>query len=431
MATSTTFDTPGTHAYEVPPRVTEIEAVLQGAEGGDGGPGSSTGGTGTGASGAKGGELIGTIGVSPGADFEALVGGVGGDGEQGFGTDPEGAGGSSPLTPGGDGGRGAYEDDNHQTGAGGGGGGETGLRRTADSTVVGRAGGGGGGGGGFADDTDGDAMGGGGGGGGGPGGAGGRAGDADSTANDTGNEPGADAGGSGPGGDGGHGGEVGTTNGQPGSGGGTASHADFTVSSSTTGGAPAGAGAVTIREPPKYPANAEVVDHDNTSVGFEWDDTTDEDGYVVEFRLAGASSWTQFSDLPADTTTETVTGLQEGRDYEFRIGAYDDVGTSYTPALTQRTDLPAPTQIEVTNADSQNVLPGITAEIAWVDNATDEAGYRVYLSTDLWDTQTLVSGDLAADTESYTADDLLHGERYQVGVAVFTQDTEVLVRENV
>jgi uncharacterized repeat protein (TIGR01451 family) len=123
-----TFDTPGTHSFQVPAWVHEVDAAVYGAQGGDVpnavAAQSGTGGLGGGATGLP-------IPVTPGETLDVAVGGRGTDG-----------GGAAPPAPaGGSGGGGAGGAETIRSGAGGGG--ASAIRRGVQTLVL--VGGGGGG----------------------------------------------------------------------------------------------------------------------------------------------------------------------------------------------------------------------------------------------------------------------------------------------
>ena len=49
--------------------------------------------------------------------------------------------------------------------------------------------------------------------------------------------------------------------------------------------------------------------------------------YVIEFALVGSSTWSVFADGTSTTTSATVTGLTNGRTYQFRVRAVSSGGT--------------------------------------------------------------------------------------------------------
>jgi hypothetical protein len=57
----------------------------------------------------------------------------------------------------------------------------------------------------------------------------------------------------------------------------------------------------------------------------------------VEYRVSGALVWLPFDDGVSTATSVTVTGLLPAVTYEFRLGATNSVGTTYSDTLTVRT----------------------------------------------------------------------------------------------
>jgi hypothetical protein len=108
----------------------------------------------------------------------------------------------------------------------------------------------------------------------------------------------------------------------------------------------------------------------DTSVGLSWTDVDDENGYLVEYRESGGT-FSQFSDVGAGTTTETVTGLDGNTDYEFRVGAYNSGGTSYSGTKSATTDTTS-TSLSVGDAPTVSVsAPTATLSVTQVDPTAD------------------------------------------------------------
>jgi hypothetical protein len=62
--------------------------------------------------------------------------------------------------------------------------------------------------------------------------------------------------------------------------------------------------------------------------------------YLVEYRAVGQETWTRFAHPQSAETTQTVTGLVNGTEYEFQVLAVNAVGTS-SPPLTTAFAIPA------------------------------------------------------------------------------------------
>src|SRR5690606_10009265 len=115
----------------------------------------------------------------------------------------------------------------------------------------------------------------------------------------------------------------------------------------------------------------------------------------------------------------TVTGLQSGAAYSFRVRAKDGTVTpavysAYTNVVT--TTLPVPLATP-TNMAIANVGPD-WIQVTWQDNAVGESAYRVAMLPPGGDPNTpgdwvAVSGDLAPNTQTYTATGLLPNASYR------------------
>jgi PKD repeat protein len=96
----------------------------------------------------------------------------------------------------------------------------------------------------------------------------------------------------------------------------------------------------------------------NASVALAWTAPASTGGaaitdYVVQFRRTGTTSWTTFADGVRTTRTAVVTGLVNGRSYQFRVSAKNSVGTgaaSATVTATPRTVPGVPRSVAVSTA---------------------------------------------------------------------------------
>ncbi len=109
-----------------------------------------------------------------------------------------------------------------------------------------------------------------------------------------------------------------------------------------------------------------------TTADLAWtDNASDETGFDVQYRPAGAGAWTTASTVAADSTSAAVTGLSAGRRYEFRVVAKNAHGTTPSGVVALTMPPRAPTGLEGRPDGST------TVELAWTDNARGETGYRV------------------------------------------------------
>lgn len=83
-----------------------------------------------------------------------------------------------------------------------------------------------------------------------------------------------------------------------------------------------------------------VSSYTSTSASLWWSDPFSNGGspitdYAIQYRVRGAFSWTEFSDGTSTTAGVTITGLTRGANYEFRVGAVNSQGTSWSSAVSQ------------------------------------------------------------------------------------------------
>lgn len=93
---------------------------------------------------------------------------------------------------------------------------------------------------------------------------------------------------------------------------------------------------------PGAPTGLSVTSFTGTTVSLSWTAPVSDGGspltkYAVQYRASTTDTWSDAADVVADPvtdpipTTTTVTGLTKGTKYEFRVGAVNDVGTTWTP----------------------------------------------------------------------------------------------------
>jgi chitodextrinase len=132
--------------------------------------------------------------------------------------------------------------------------------------------------------------------------------------------------------------------------------------------------------PPSRPSHLKVTGVTSTSVGLAWSSSTDNVG-VIAYQVFSGSV---LVGMPAGTST-TISGLQEGRSYDFTVKALDAVFSlsreSATVTVTTGAFLDATSPTTPTNLSVVSVAPW-TAKLIWTgstDSGTGVAGYDVYV----------------------------------------------------
>lgn len=83
---------------------------------------------------------------------------------------------------------------------------------------------------------------------------------------------------------------------------------------------------------PTKPGTPEIVDWDKDRADLEWTPPQSDGGapiekYVIEMK-GKFGDWEFATEVPADTTKGTVTGLKEGQEYQFRVKAINAAGAA-------------------------------------------------------------------------------------------------------
>ena len=91
---------------------------------------------------------------------------------------------------------------------------------------------------------------------------------------------------------------------------------------------------------PSAPRDVHVTSAVDSSVSLSWSAPRDDGGsaltqYVVEKREALRMSWQPAAAVPAASTSATVTGLDPGVMYVFRVSAVNSVGTGPPEELSK------------------------------------------------------------------------------------------------
>jgi titin len=133
----------------------------------------------------------------------------------------------------------------------------------------------------------------------------------------------------------------------------------------------AGQGAWSLASAPVTPATAPIAPlgvtgaASNAQVALSWWAPTSDGGaaitdYVIQFSANAGSTWSTFADGSSSTTAATITGLQNGTSYVFRVAAVNTAGTSIwseiSATITPFTTASAPVALVGATGNAQVAL---------------------------------------------------------------------------
>ena len=152
-------------------------------------------------------------------------------------------------------------------------------------------------------------------------------------------------------------------------------------------------------------------------VALSWyDPGNDETAFIVERRLPGGS-WQQIETLAENTQSyKDYTAVCETT-YEYRIIAAYPILESQSNTHTVTTPICFMTNINLTGTSQQRI------NMTWTDNSNIETGYRVERSPNGSSGWTQISGNLAANSTSYSDYPLLCDTPYYYRITVFNAST--------
>ncbi|MCF2489887.1 fibronectin type III domain-containing protein [Dyadobacter sp. CY347] len=159
---------------------------------------------------------------------------------------------------------------------------------------------------------------------------------------------------------------------------------------------------------PNAPQRLSATPVSNTQIDLTWGDVSENE---TEFELQRSSDGNNFSkltDLPANTTSYSNTGLPTLTKFWYRILAKNAIGSSGFSNVAEATtfDVPpgAPTSLSAKTISSSQI------NLAWKDQATNEARFELERSTD--GTSFSKIADINANTTTYENIGLQPATRY-------------------
>ncbi|MEX2157050.1 MAG: hypothetical protein WD773_09445 [Gemmatimonadales bacterium] len=132
--------------------------------------------------------------------------------------------------------------------------------------------------------------------------------------------------------------------------------------------------------PPAWPSGLTAIGVTGPAIDLAWtDNSATEDGYEVQ-RAAPDEPWAAVADVPANSTAYRDAGVIADKTYYYKVRAKKDGGYSYSSDFASAASASAPP----TAPANANAAPSssTTIQVNWVDNSTNEDGFRVERSTD-------------------------------------------------
>ena len=174
------------------------------------------------------------------------------------------------------------------------------------------------------------------------------------------------------------------------------------------------AAAATTLPAPAAPSGLLATPTSPSRIDLAWtDNAANEQGFKVE-RATGGGGFSVIATLGANVTAYANTYLVSGSSYTYRVRAYE--GPNDSPPSNTATAAPLPAPAAPTNLTA-TPLASSRIDLAWTDNATNEAGFKVERSTDGVTFTTIASTGVNAT--SYSVTSLVAGTTYAFRVRAY------------
>ncbi|MBI5475231.1 MAG: hypothetical protein HY964_00675 [Ignavibacteriales bacterium] len=161
------------------------------------------------------------------------------------------------------------------------------------------------------------------------------------------------------------------------------------------------------------PANGST--NQNLNGSLSWQSALDAEGYDIYLDTINPPVIKVDSNI--SNTTYSYTNLHGGKTYYWKVVAKNSAGAT-TATNTPWSFITAFPPAQPTSLTPVTITPNAIS-LAWVDNATDEEGYRVYRSVGETGPFSNVSGNLGINSSAYTDTGLEVNHRYYYRVVAF------------
>jgi hypothetical protein len=153
-------------------------------------------------------------------------------------------------------------------------------------------------------------------------------------------------------------------------------------------------------------------------VTVNWSDVINYGSYEVDYRETSSSTWLDGATLDETTSSATITGLEDGEQYEFRMRTTTEhVTTDWSTSESIVTQFPGASDLLAFSESTTERY------LSWADNSDNEDGFKV-LRRAVGDANWTEIADVAPDTTSYVdAESLVFDEQYEYKIRAYTDDT--------
>jgi uncharacterized protein len=124
---------------------------------------------------------------------------------------------------------------------------------------------------------------------------------------------------------------------------------------------------------PTTPSELAATVASASRIDLRWrDNSSNESGFRIERRI-GTGAWSQIATVGANVTTFASTGLRASTNYQYRVRASNQSGTSaYSNSVATRTAKPTtPSNLTASAASTSRI------NLSWRDTSNNESGFRI------------------------------------------------------
>ncbi|NOH02165.1 MAG: fibronectin type III domain-containing protein [Chloroflexi bacterium] len=171
--------------------------------------------------------------------------------------------------------------------------------------------------------------------------------------------------------------------------------------------------------PPAAPSDLQATTVLSNRVDLAWtDNANNEDGFIIQRSDDMGATWGGLSQTATDVATFSDATVQPKTTYMYRVYAFNgdgNSGTSNEITVVTPGEIPqAPSRLKV------GKITRTTVALSWRDNATNETGYTIEVSTDNFQTWTVIQ--LPANATSYNVTGLSGNTTYWFRVQAYNAD---------